>query len=117
VQLLDELIAAQDARRWLTTEASFAEPVLGDLWAGEDSSWTKIQALLQWTEQCDEVLAGLDPLRSEILSAELGWNALSAEIESSVAELRLSIGRIVSLTGADPAPILGTKSWEAAPIS
>lgn len=117
VQLLDELIAAQDARRWLTAEASFAEPVLGDLWAGEDSSWTEIAALLQWTKQCDEVLAGVDALRSEILSAELDWNALSAEIESSVAELRLSIGRIVSLTGADPAPILGTDSWEAAPIS
>jgi hypothetical protein len=117
VRLLDELIAAQEARRWLADEAGFAEDALGDLWAGEDSAWEKIQALLQWVERCDQELEGVDLLRAEVLSAEVPWDRLGTDIERFAAELRSAIGLISSLTGAEPAPILGVESWDAAPIA
>ena len=117
VRLLDELIVAQEARRWLADEASFAETVLGDLWAGEDSSWPKIQALIVWVAQSEEVLAGINPLRAEVISASVPWEALANEIENSGADLRSAIARLVSLTGAEPAPILGATTWETAPIT
>jgi hypothetical protein len=41
IRLLDAVIGAQEARRLLAAEASFAEAVLGELWAGEDTSWPK----------------------------------------------------------------------------
>ena len=88
IQLLDELILAQEARRCLAEEANFAEAVLGDLWAGENSAWPKIQGLIEWVEQCDGALAGLDLLRSEVIAANVPWDTLAAEIESSAAELR-----------------------------
>ena len=107
VRLLDELIVAQQARRWLVAEASFAEAVLGDLWAGEASSWPKIQALIIWVERSDEIVAGIDPLRAEVISASVPWEVFAAEIEHSAADLRSAMARIVSLTGTEPAPILG----------
>jgi very-short-patch-repair endonuclease len=117
VRLLDELILAQEARRFLAREAIFAEAVLGDLWAGEDSAWAKIQELISWVAQCDQALAGLDPLRSEVISANIAWDALAAEIEGAAAELQVSVGRIVSLTRAEPGPISGTTSWDDVPIA
>ena len=117
VSLLDELMLAQEARRCLAQEASFAEGVLGDLWAGEGSDWPKIQGLIEWVEQCDEVLPGVDPLRSEVISAKIPWDTLAAEIESEAADLRAAIDRIVSLTGAEPGLILGTETWDDVPIS
>jgi very-short-patch-repair endonuclease len=117
IGLLDAVIGAQEARRLLTAEASFAETVLGDLWAGENSSWPKIQSLLTWVVQCDEVLAGVEPLRREVLFAGIEWNTLSVEIELSAAALEAAIGRIVSLTGAEPEQRLGATSWSVVPIT
>src|SRR5690348_16296372 len=51
VHLLDELIAAQKARLQLTEEASFADAALGEVWAGEASDWSKVEALIAWAEQ------------------------------------------------------------------
>jgi very-short-patch-repair endonuclease len=117
VKLLDEVILAQEARRCLAEEASFAEAVLGDLWDDEDSPWPKVRELLEWVEQCDEALAGLDPFRSEVISANIPWETLAAEVENAAAELRAALGRIVSLTGAEPTPILGATNWDDAPIT
>jgi very-short-patch-repair endonuclease len=117
VRLLDELILAQQARRCLAEEASFAEAVLGDLWHGEDSAWPKIQRLIEWVEQSDEALAGVDPFRSEVISATIPWDTLAAEIENAAAELRAALGLVVSLTGAEPALILSATSWDDAPIT
>lgn len=116
VSLLDELLLAQEARRCLAQEAGFAEEVLGRLWAGEDTDWSKVQALIEWVEQCDEALGGVDPLRSEVISATIPWGTLATEIEGEAAELRAAVNRIVSLTGAEPGPILGIDSWDDAPI-
>src|SRR5262249_30286689 len=44
-------------------------------------------------------------------------NTLAAEIENAAAELLAALSRIVSLTGAEPTPILGTPSWDDAPIT
>jgi very-short-patch-repair endonuclease len=117
VRLLDELILAQKARRCLAEGASFAEIVLGDLWLGEDTAWPKIQALIEWVEQCDEALAGLDPFRSEVISANIPWDTLAAEIEDTAAELLAALRRIVLLTGAQPTPTSSSTSWEDAPIT
>jgi very-short-patch-repair endonuclease len=117
VRLLDELILAQGARRCLADQASFAVAVLGDLWNGEDSAWSKIQGLTEWAEQCDEALAGLDPFRSEVISANIPWDTLAAEIETSAAGLQTTLDRIVSLTDAESTAILGTTSWDDAPIT
>src|SRR5207249_11095299 len=97
VQLLDELVLAQEARRCLAEEANFAEAALGDLWAGEDSAWPKIQGLIAWVEQCDDALAGLDLLRSDVIAANVPWDTLGAEIENAAGELQMAIDRIVSL--------------------
>jgi hypothetical protein len=116
VRLLDELMVAQEARRCIAEEASFAEAVFGDLWAGEDSAWPAIQGLIKWLEQCDQTLPGLDPLRLEVISAKIPWDALAAEIESEAAHLQAAVGRIVSITSAEPGPLLGTSNWDDAPI-
>jgi len=116
IRLLDAVIGAQEARRLLAAEASFAEGVLGELWAGEDTSWPKIRNLLAWVEQCDEVLAGLEPLRPEVLSADVEWGAIRVEIERAAADLEATIGRIVSLTGVEPEPRLGVADWPAVPL-
>lgn len=116
VQFLDELMVAQEARRCIAEEASFAEAVLGDLWAGEDSAWPKIQRLIEWVEQCEQALPGLDPLRLEVISAKIPWDALAAEIESEAAHLRTDVDRIVALTSAEPGPLLGTANWADAPL-
>ena len=52
-----------------------------------------------------------------MISANIPWDTLAAEIESASAELQAALGRIVSLTGAEPTPILGTMSWGDAPIT
>jgi very-short-patch-repair endonuclease len=117
VSLLDELMLAQEARGYLALEASFAEEVLGDLWAGEESDWPKIQGLIEWVEECDEALPAVDPLRSEVISAKISWDTLATEIEREAAYLRAVVNRIVSLTGAEPGPILATENWDDAPIS
>ena len=46
IGLLDDLILAQEARRSIASASNFAEAVLGDLWAGEDSSWSKFETLV-----------------------------------------------------------------------
>lgn len=116
LQLVDELMAAQGARRRLTEEATFGEAVLGHLWAGEDSPWAQIDALIRWVERSDEILADLDPLQARVISATVPWGTLGSEIESSAAELRSAVDRIVSLTGAQSAPLLGMQFWDEAPI-
>lgn len=117
LRLLDELMLAQEARRYLADEGSFAEAVLGDLWAGEDSEWPKIQGLIEWVDQCEEALPDLDFLRSEVISAKIPWDTLAAEIESEAVGLQGAIDRIVKSTGAESQPILGTASWDDTPIS
>jgi very-short-patch-repair endonuclease len=117
MRLLDDLILAQEARRSLAEEATFAEAVLGDWWAGEDSAWAKIQELIVWVARCDQALADFDPLRSEVISADIAWDALAAGIEGAAAELRASVDRILSLTRSEPKPILGTMSWDDGPIA
>ncbi|HTT80186.1 MAG TPA: DUF3320 domain-containing protein [Stellaceae bacterium] len=117
VALLDSIMVAQKARRLLAAEATFANTVLGDLWAGEDSSWSDIENLISWVDQCDEVLAGVAPLRMEVLSAGIEWAALSANTEDAARDLEAAIDRIVSLTGAAPEARLGTMSWRDAPIA
>ena len=117
LRLLDELMLAQDARRCIADEGSFAEAVLGELWAGEDLEWPKIQGLVEWVEQCEEALPDLDFLRSEVISAKIPWDTLAAEIETEAVGLQAGIDRIVKSTGAESKPILGTASWDDAPIS
>jgi very-short-patch-repair endonuclease len=116
LRLLDALIEAKEARLSLVEEQSFGEAILGHLWAGEASSWPKIQTLLDWVEHCDVVLAGLDPLRAEVIAVDASWDALSSQIEVSSAELAAALARIESLTGAKPQPLLGKESWGAATI-
>src|SRR5262249_12933479 len=88
VRLLDDLITAQKARRWLADEASFAEAALGELWAGEASPWSKVEALIAWVEQSDKALAGINPFRPEVLSASVAWEPFAEEFERSLADLR-----------------------------
>ena len=116
LRLLDDVILAQEARRCLAEEASFAEAVLGELWDGENSAWPKIQRLIDWAEQCDETLAGLDPFQPEVISTNIPWGTLAAEIETAATHLQAALGRIVLLTGAEPTSAFGTTSWEDAPI-
>ena len=58
-----------------------------------------------------------DFLRSEVISAKIPWHTLAAEIESEAVGLQAAIDRIVKSTGAECQPILGTTSWDDAPIS
>jgi very-short-patch-repair endonuclease len=116
VHLLDDLLTAQKVRRRLAEEAGFGEAVLGDLWAGEATPWSKVEALIAWVEQSDKVLAGIDPLRPEVLSASLAWEAVAEEVERFAADLHTAIARIVSLTGIQWDCLLGLSGWEAASV-
>ena len=116
VLLLDELITAQQARKWLTEEATFAENALGQLWAGEASPWSKVEALITWVEQSDKALTGIDYLRADVLSASVEWELFAEECERSLADLGKAVARIASLTGIQWT-FLGLPSWEAASIA
>ena len=117
VRLLDDLITTQKARRSLAEEASFAEAVLGELWAGEASPWSKVAALIAWVDQSDKALAGIDALRAEVLSASVAWDHFAEEFERYLADLRAAVARIVTLTGIEWTLLLGLPSWEAASVA
>jgi hypothetical protein len=116
VRLLDELITAQQARKWLAEEASFAEWAFGELWAGEASPWSKIEALLTWVDQCDKAITGINPLRAEVLSASVEWEVFAEKFERSLADLGRAVARITSLTGIQWT-FLGIPNWEQASIA
>ena len=73
--------------------------------------------MIRWVERSDPIFADLDPLQATVISASVPWNALSLEIEHSAADLRSAVDRIVSLTGAESAQLLGTQTWDEATVT
>ena len=52
--LVDDLIAAQKARREINSDASnaFGRQALGTYWSGENSDWSALRKISQWETEC-----------------------------------------------------------------
>ena len=113
LELLDDLIAAQEARNQLKEASTFAAEVLGTLWAVEETQWEAVDQLVAWSEEAIKTAPDFELLGVASRRTISDPSKLADEIEQHSKALDEMLGRIASIAKVEPT-LVGHPRWSAA---
>lgn len=122
IQLLDELIRGQKARRELQQREDIGRDAFGTLWRGEDSDWAALQAIAKWERDSAAVEQRQQGPRSNFRKMAVSisdTNALTAavsEVAQHVKPMLQALERAVAPLQFDVQQAFGAPELHQVPL-
>jgi len=114
LSLLDDLITAQNARSKIDDEREFASVTLGSLWVAESTSWSAVQALVDWSKGAAEFAPDLNLFALAPSADRASCAKLANQLETEIASLRASIDEVSQIVRPDFGVVFNAEDVDSA---
>jgi very-short-patch-repair endonuclease len=121
LRLLDDILHCQKFKNKLEKQTKLIQDcksAFGALWQGEESDWTKLQAIVSWVQTGHEkkLHKKFRSIRSRFKTPPVQLNQRIAQLDELLASVAQAMQGIVQLLAFDFVPRFTVTSWETIPL-